>query len=198
MFWNLRVIGSLVLFHIGLALTVAIVFYGYSIPVHPDFFLLAAIVFIEWILPLGIGVFFSMGAAIFFFKLTRRKPKKKVLPEIKGIDDLELEDYRRFFNSLYNYKGSYPAWKALQEYRELILALNPSEHHCAYHFHNVDSYLERVVDGLNLLRKYHGEHRHGHGWSEDHLPGAKGDHLLERIKAKHPAFIDYDNSKDNQ
>lgn len=76
MFRVLLITFSVALLLGGLGLTLAIVFFGYSLQIHPDFFLLAAIFFTETILPLFIGVFISIVAAIFFFKLTGRKTKK--------------------------------------------------------------------------------------------------------------------------
>jgi hypothetical protein len=109
---------------------------------------------------------------------------------IKEIDDSELEDLRAMYKALYHYIGTYPAWKVLQEYRELILSLSSGSDDCLYHFHNVDSYLNNLVDQINKLRKYNGD-CNGHYWDDEHLPQAKGDYLLNQITARHPKFIDY-------
>lgn len=191
----LRIVISLALLFGGIGLTIAVVFYGFR-PFTMDMLSTAAVYFAEKIVPMGIGVVASMCLAIWFFSRTQPKKKKHIPVAVKGIEDLELEDLRALYKSLYQYKGSYPAWKALQEYRQLILSLNPGNDDCLYHFHCVDSYLNKVVDEINKLRKYNENYR-GHHWDEDTLPQAKGDHLLGQIAEHHPKFIDYENKGGN-
>lgn len=109
---------------------------------------------------------------------------------------VELEAHRRYFRSIYSYIGSYPAWKAQQEFRELILSLNPPAKHCKYHFHNIDAYFGKVVDETNKLRHFH-DHQisNGHGWEDGLLRQARGDLLLPEIIEKHTDFIKYTESK---
>lgn len=102
----------------------------------------------------------------------------------------ELEAHRELFKSLYSYVGSYPAWKVQQEFRELILSLNPPTGHCAYHFHNLDDYLGKLVDGINKVRRFHEESiSNGYGWDEDILKQARGDFLLPQIAQRHTDFL---------
>lgn len=108
----------------------------------------------------------------------------------------ELAQYREAFKNLYHYIGSYPSWKAIQEYRELVLSLKPGTEYCDYHFHNVDAYLNKVVNELDNLRKYHADqYSKGYGWDSDTLPQAKGDYLLELIAARHPSFMNFNDQK---
>jgi hypothetical protein len=101
---------------------------------------------------------------------------------------VELEAHREFYKSVYHYVGNYPVWKVQQEFRELIGSLNPDSEFCLWHFHNLDAYLGKVVNETDKLRKYYdSSYSHGHGWGE-HLPNARGDHLLEGISKKHPKF----------
>lgn len=110
----------------------------------------------------------------------------------RNVDELELEELREFYKSVSHYIGSYPVWKVLQEYRELILSLSPGNDHCLYHFHNVDAYLSKLVNKVNLIRKQQGQ-LGDHGWDE--LPQAKGDYLLDEIALRHPTFINYMDQK---
>lgn len=100
----------------------------------------------------------------------------------------ELQAHRDLFKSIYQYTGSYPVWKVQQEFRELVLELNPGIDHCHFHFHNLDAYLSKLVDEVDKLRKFHDSHYSlGHGW-DNLLPQARGDHLLPKIIAKHNEF----------
>lgn len=119
----------------------------------------------------------------------KEKPESAAL----GAQEIEeLAQYRDAFKSLYHYVGSYPSWKALQEYRELVLSLKSDANHCEYHFYNVDAYLNKVVREIDNLRKYHdAQYSQGHGWNPDTLPQAKGDYLLQQIAARHSNFIDF-------
>lgn len=104
----------------------------------------------------------------------------------------ELQAHRDLFKSLYQYVGSYPVWKVQQEFRELVLELNPGIDHCNFHFHNLDAYFTKLVNEMDKLRQYHDSHYSlGHGWG-DALPQARGDHLLPKIVAKHTQFIKRD------
>lgn len=104
----------------------------------------------------------------------------------------ELEAHRELFKSLYSYVGSYPAWKVQQEFRELILSLNPPAEHCAYHFHNIDAYLGKLVDEINKVRKFHDESiSKGYGWDNEILKQARGDFLLPEIAKKHTDFAQF-------
>ena len=112
--------------------------------------------------------------------------------EILEIDPLLLKDYKVFFDSAYIYMGSYPLWKVQQEFRELILALEPNTDNPSYeyHFHNIDNYLSKIITVMASLKQIRPD---GHPFWDDEqeLSGARGDYLLELIKNKHPAFKEY-------
>ena len=60
----------------------------------------------------------------------------------KTVSALEEDNKRliEFFNSVYTYHGSYPNWKAQQEFRDLV---SKDE---AHHADAIDDYLSVVVD----------------------------------------------------
>lgn len=104
----------------------------------------------------------------------------------------ELEAHRELFKSVYSYVGSYPVWKVQQEFRELILALEPNTDNPGYeyHFHNIDNYLSKIITLMADLKEIRPD---GNPFWEDEqmLSRAKGDYLLEQIRNKHPAFKEY-------
>lgn len=68
----------------------------------------------------------------------------------------QLEPYREFTESIITYTGSYPAWKAQSEYREVMAELGspiPATYTAPLPTtaELVDMYLGRVVDGLAVL-----------------------------------------------
>lgn len=107
-------------------------------------------------------------------------------PELETIKT-ELQAYKDFYKAVYEYVGSYPNWKVQQEFRQLIATLGPSEDSSHFHFHNLDAYLEKLVNETNKIRKnYYGE-APDHNW-EKYLSEARGDQYLEQIRLKHPDF----------
>ena len=104
----------------------------------------------------------------------------------------ELEAHRELFKSLYSYVGSYPVWKVQQEFRELILALEPNTDNPGYeyHFHNIDNYLSKIITLMAELKEIRPS---GDPFWDDEqtLSSAKGDYLLPQIRNKHPAFKEY-------
>lgn len=108
--------------------------------------------------------------------------------EMLEVDAL-IRDYKVFFDSVYTYMGSYPLWKVQQEFRQLILALEPNTDNPSYeyHFHNIDNYLTKIIAvmaSLNQIRPV------GDPFWDDmkELSSVKGDDLLDKIKNKHPVF----------
>jgi hypothetical protein len=63
------------------------------------------------------------------------------------------DEYKEAIESLYFYVGSYPAWKAQQEYRELMFNMGLPVKHTSSptHVENIDQYLGKVVNVINHL-----------------------------------------------
>ena len=99
---------------------------------------------------------------------------------------LECDEYIIFVNSVCNYVGSYPVWKAQQEYRELMYELgNPILSEIKgfpTHSQNVDIYLGKVVDScVDLFKKVDFECGSSHWWEKEFLSTARGDNYLDKI-----------------
>jgi len=104
----------------------------------------------------------------------------------------ELNDYKVFATSLYNYYGSYPAWKAQQEYRELLsnkgIALtrrvlqSPDKLKSCTHEEYIDIYLGRIVDAFTKMVRMYPTHFKGdhHYWYEEKLSSARGNDYLKK------------------
>lgn len=99
-----------------------------------------------------------------------------------------LTFYKTFVDSIYFYAGSYPAWKAQQEFRQLmagtgqpLMAPPASKEQDSSWAGTLDAYLGRVVDGFAELR-HHVRRFQYHDplsfWGEDRLPIARGDQYL--------------------
>lgn len=139
-----------------------------------------------------VGIATGLGLAQLFsatFNLFRgsHQPTSSIDKELDlTVLKKELDAHRQFYKSIYHYHGSYPVWKVQQEFREIIESLKPDSEQCLWHFHNLDTYLSKLVDGVDSLRDYYDpEYSSGHGWG-DQLKFAKGDHLLDSIQLKHP------------
>jgi hypothetical protein len=104
--------------------------------------------------------------------------------ELKSVRN-ELEDCKIFIESIYSYAGNYPAWKAQQEYREILssthleLSVNTNKHQLHKHEY-VDRYLGRIVDSFKKLIEKRPQMAFGNldFWEDNKLRHARGDNYL--------------------
>jgi hypothetical protein len=102
-------------------------------------------------------------------------------------DKHSLKAYENFVHTIYFYAGNYPAWKAQQEFRNILYDVGSpltfkKDHHNQTHKHSVDAYLGRIVDAFAALRKEVNLNVRDdtRSWHESHLPNARGDHYVVR------------------
>ncbi|WP_286984112.1 hypothetical protein [Haliea sp.] len=110
-------------------------------------------------------------------KLTAKESECTALKE-------KLENYEQFAEQCYWYIGSYPAWKAQSEFRELLAELGcPVDLKSKSRAASVDFYLGKVVDACAELREKVPSVKFGDDaelWSNRRLPEARGDNWLAK------------------
>lgn len=89
-----------------------------------------------------------------------RQQMKTIEQKVEALEaeKQNLEHYRDFAESVYIYTGSYPAWKAQSEYREMmaeqgkpVSGIYPGEGERITHAESVDNYLGKIVDSYSEL-----------------------------------------------
>jgi len=98
----------------------------------------------------------------------------------------ELSAYKEFTKSAYQYIGSYPAWKAQQEYRESMMNLgfpiSAEINEYPTNEQNIDIYLGKIVDSFVILfSKVENQFGYNDLWEKEVLTMARGvDYLLDK------------------
>lgn len=112
------------------------------------------------------------------------------------LDESLIQNYQFFYNTVHSYIGNYPLWKVQQEFRQLVLSLEPNKAFTdnEYHFHNIDNYLSKIIQVMADLKSIRARPDDFSHWdTKEMLSEAKGDYLLQEIKRKHPGFKNYEN-----
>lgn len=113
-------------------------------------------------------------------------PQEKLTAKENECADLteKVESYEEFAEQCYWYVGSYPAWKAQSEFRELLTELGcPADPKSESRAASVDFYLGKVVDACAELREKAPSVKFGDDaelWSNKQLPEARGDNWLAK------------------
>ena len=136
------------------------------------------------------GVYYTVTTALLiYFFISFHKVKK----EIANKDELatalekltvknkeiirENELYKSFFEEIYLYQGSYPNWKAEQEFRSFIEGTKFPIPDKEQKKKDVLSYITKVVDATAVLLKVCPSAAEGktlHFWEDGELPSARG------------------------
>lgn len=184
----LKYVGVSAIAMAGMYITVSFVFRGVDIL---DWVAMAMLIILYKILPLLLGAAFTLFFILMFIKhFDSITSQEKDNLNIKQVSDAKahgneasLQNYRSFFNSAYQYAGSYPIWKVQQEFRALVLAMKSDKLGYEYHFQNIDDYLSKLIAEVAKRPELHPWHNDA--WeTKESLAEAKGDDLLELIQQK--------------
>lgn len=127
---------------------------------------------------------------------------KERMVELKNNEDLLLKDYEKFVSSIYTYCGSYPAWKAQQEYRQVFFELGSplsgSYAEIPKRAELVDIYLGRLVDAFDTLINSVRQRKRGYKdhWGEGSLSERRGDYFLALNETTRTSRVNKPISKD--
>lgn len=99
----------------------------------------------------------------------------------KKYDDA-LQEYAK---ETMQYIGSYPSWKVIQEYRQLLIAMKKGDGGYEYHLHNIDHYLNKIVAAAEKLDSVYGGGFDYVGHRAN-LCDAKGDYMIPEIRQLYP------------
>lgn len=95
---------------------------------------------------------------------------------------LELRRYRDFAEEILPYIGTYPNWKVLIEFRELLIAVRTDRlQYVQYHLLNIDSFLNRLSSASLKL-----SHR------ENICPKDLESHLLDELRNLYPECVKWE------
>ncbi|WP_286824061.1 hypothetical protein [Idiomarina sp. UBA1919] len=117
-------------------------------------------------------------------------PRKELEAKVSECESLQsnLEHYEQFAEQCYWYIGTYPAWKAQSEFRELLVELGcPLDPKNGSRAADVDFYLGKVVDACADIRtkahraNFDDEAEH---WLGTQLSEARGDNWLVKPVTK--------------